>query len=110
MGCIGSLVVFEIFGKGIQRPFPKAAVVPDPLQGFLHRLGIQFEVKFTTFATALQQAGTFQHAQMFGDSRQGHFKRLSQIRYPRLPAGELFKQQATRRVGQGRKGSVELTG
>lgn len=39
----------------------------DPLQGVLHGLGIQFEVKFTAVAAALQQAGVFQHTQVLGN-------------------------------------------
>jgi len=67
---------FQKFGKGIQRPFPKAAIMAYPAQGLLHGLGIEFEMEFTARTAAFKQPRIFQHAQVLRDCGQRHVKRL----------------------------------
>src|SRR6266571_5466311 len=57
--------LFQVLGQAIERPFPKLAILFDPLRGLFQRLGFQLHFVHAPIAATPEQPCFFQHAQMF---------------------------------------------
>jgi hypothetical protein len=88
----------EIVCESIESALPKSAVSGNPSIGLFHGLGFERQNMVAPFSTSLEQAGPFQHAQVFCYRRPGNPQRPGQLAGSRLTAAEAFENHPSRRI------------
>lgn len=94
----------------VERAFPELAVLRDPLLGVLQRFRGQAAAARAPGFLLRNQAGLFEHADVFHYRRQGHAVWLGQLGNGGLAKQEGSQNGAAGRVGQGAEGAIELVG
>ena len=100
--------IFQIAREGIELRFPEAAVVLDPGRCVLHRLGAQAAAMDSAVFLPRDEAGGFQHAQVFRYGGERHFVGRGEVadRCCTL-ACEARENSAARGVGERSEGGIE---
>lgn len=73
----------------------------------LHRLGGQAQAMDAAINFAVQEAGGFEDAQMFGDRREGHAERFGELGDFGFAKSETSEDGAPGGIGERGKGGVE---
>src|SRR5579862_5824453 len=102
------LQLMQIIVQPIETLLPETTVLPHPIGNLLEPLRLKPAGPPLSLAAARNQAGAFEHLEMFGDSRQTHFERLRQLRYRRFAAGKPRKNRAPCGIGECRKGGAQM--
>lgn len=98
----------EIATQRIELVGPEALVVGDPGGGILHGRGVEFAAHHTAFLGASDQAGRFQHRQVFHEAGQGHLILLRQLGDGLTAVAQLRQHPAPRGVGQRGEDQVQV--
>ena len=100
--------LFQISGQRIELLLPKTTVALDPFGGVLHGFGVQAASADAPVFLLAEQAGALEDAEVFGDSRQGHFKGCGEFADGQLAPGEASEDGPAGGVGEGAEGGVQL--
>lgn len=98
----------EIASQRIELLGPETLVVGDPHGGLLHGRGMQLAAHHASFLRAGDQAGRFQHGQVFHEAGQRHLVLLRQLRDGATAVAQLRQHAAPRGIGQRREDQVQL--
>ena len=92
----------------IERSFPKLAIHFDPFRRLPERPGVQFDLVDPTMATAAEQSGLFEDAEMFRDRRERHLVGPGQLSDTVRSGSEMGEEAAPGGIGQGRKSPAQI--
>lgn len=97
----------QILGQGIELRFPKSAVLLDPRCGVFHWLCGQAATVDASVDLALEEAGAFEYADMFGHGRERSAKGLGEFGHLSLALRQAGQDGAPGGVSQGPKSGVQ---
>lgn len=98
----------EMALEGIDVRRPEAAVLVDPGGGVFEGAGVEAAGPPLRFATARDQAGAFQHLEVFGDGRHRHLEGPGEFGHRSLAEREPAQDGAARGIGKGGECGAQL--
>jgi hypothetical protein len=90
----------EIALERVESGFPESAVVIEPLGGLADRLWRELASNEATFLAPHDDAGVFEHREVFHETRERHAERLGELASRGAAVGELRDDGPAGRIGE----------
>src|SRR3954454_8279149 len=104
------LQLAQVGVEAIEAAFPQRAVPLGPGGDFLEQRGLDPARTPLRVASARDEAGALEHAQVLRHGRQAHVEGVREIRHRLLARREPREDRAPRRIGEGGKRGTEGVG
>jgi len=86
---------------------PRTFDIPGPIARLFRAASHPIAFRAPAHSGSSKKSGFFQDAQMFGDGRQRHGVRASEMGHPLIAPGEMGQDPASSGIGQGGESAVE---
>src|ERR1700735_5185940 len=100
-------LLLEKSGEFVHLVVPEPPVVLHQFECIPQRGSVEPAPIHSAIRNPVEQAGALEHVEMFRDGGAGHGKRLGQLADSGVTTGELRKNRASGRIGEGAKHVVE---